>query len=155
VFYGAQRFDVVHDRRAHVEAEHRREIRRFDSRISAFAFERFDQSRFFAADVGPGAAMDVNIDTEPGAENVTPKEIVFARFFNGALEDFRAFREFASYVNVGRARIQRETRDQDSFKQLMRIFVDDVAILERTGFGFIRVAGSIKKARSNWTAFAA
>ena len=111
-----KRFDVVHDRRAHVEAEHGREIGRFDSGITAFAFKRFNQSSFFAADVSARPAMDVNFNIEAGAENIASKEIMFARLFDGAFEDFRAFRKFASYVNVGRARIQRETGDQDSFE---------------------------------------
>src|SRR5436309_3329822 len=89
--------------------------------------------------------MDVNFDVKSGAENVMPKEIVFARFVNGAREDFRAFREFASYINIGRACIQCEARDQDSFEQLMGVFVDDVAVLERAWLRFIRVADQIDR----------
>src|SRR5437762_112256 len=99
--------------------------------ITAFSFERFNQSSFFAADVSARPAMDVNFNIEAGAENIASKEIMFARLFDGAFEDFRAFRKFASCVNVGCARIQRETGDQDSFEQLMGIFVDDVTVLKR------------------------
>ena len=106
----------------HVEAEHRREIRRLDPRIGALAFERFDQAGFFAADVGAGAAMNVNLDIESGAENIFAEEIFGARFFDCALEDFRAFREFASYIDVGGVRVERETGDEHALEQLMRIF---------------------------------
>ena len=101
VLHVAERFDVVHDRRAHVETEHRREIRRLDPRIGALAFERFDQAGFFAADVGAGAAMDVDLDVEAGAENVFAEEILRARFFDRAFQDLRAFGKFAADVDVG------------------------------------------------------
>ena len=74
VLHVAERLDVVHDRRAHVEPEHGRKIGRLDPRISALAFERFDQPGFFAADVSAGAAMDVNLDVEAGAEDVLPRK---------------------------------------------------------------------------------
>ena len=61
VLHVAERLDVVHDGRAHVEAEHRREIRRLDARIGALAFERFDQAGLLAADVSARAAMDVDL----------------------------------------------------------------------------------------------
>ena len=35
--------------------------------------------------------------------------------------------------------IEGETGDQDAFEQLMRILVDDVAVLKGPGLGFIRV----------------
>ena len=89
--------------------------------------------------------MDVNFDIESRSENVTPKEIVFACFFNCAFEDFRAFPKFASYVNIGGARIQCEARDQDSFEQLMGVFVDDVAVLERAWLRFICIADQIDR----------
>ena len=78
----AERLDVVDDRRAHVETEHGREIRRLDARIGALAFERLDQAGLFAADVGARAAMNVDLGVESGAEDVLPEKIVFARFFD-------------------------------------------------------------------------
>ncbi len=60
--------------------------------------------------------MDVNLHIKSGAENVAPKEIVLARFFDGVFKDFRALREFTSYVDIGCAGIQGETGDQDAFQ---------------------------------------
>ena len=141
----AKRLDVIHDCRAHIETKNGREIRWFDPGITPFALQRFDQPGFFATNISARAAIDVNLYIESGAEDVTPKEIMFACFFDGAFEDLRALRKFASYINVGRTRIQRETRDQDSFEQLMRVLVDDVAVLKRAWFGFIRVADQIDR----------
>ena len=53
--------------------------------------------------------MNVNLDVKSRAQNIFPKEIVPARFFDGAFEDSRALREFASYVDVSGARVQRVT----------------------------------------------
>src|SRR6266436_7663894 len=68
-----------------------------------------------------------------------------ARLFDGTFENFRALWEFASYIDVGRARIKGITRNQNSFEQLVRIFVNDVAILESARLGFIRVANQIDR----------
>src|SRR5262249_5003538 len=54
VLHVAERLDVVDDRRALVEAEHGREIRRLDARVRALALERLDQTGFLAADVSAG-----------------------------------------------------------------------------------------------------
>src|SRR5205085_567601 len=101
VLYVAKRLDVVDDRWTHVEAEDRGKIRRLDPRIGAFAFERFDQPGFFAANVSACAAVNVNLDVESGAEHVAPEKVFLARFLDGALEDFRAFGKLAADVDVG------------------------------------------------------
>src|SRR5205807_10528534 len=100
VFHRAQRLDVVHDCRTHVESEHGRKVRRLDPWISTFAFERFDQAGFFAANISAGPTVNVYIDIEPGAENVFAEKVVLARLFDRAFEDLRAFRKLASYIYV-------------------------------------------------------
>src|SRR5204863_3012810 len=87
VFHVAKRLHVVDDRWAHVETQHSREIRRLDSRITAFAFQRFDQPGLFATNISTCSAVNVNLDIESRPENVFAKKIVFTRFFYGAFED--------------------------------------------------------------------
>ena len=79
VLHGAERLDVVDDGRAHVEAEHRREIRRLDARIGPLAFERFDEAGFLAANVSARAAMNVDFQIVAGAEDVLAEEILRPR----------------------------------------------------------------------------
>ena len=74
-----------------------------------------------------------------------PRKLCCARFFDRAFEDFRAFGEFAADIDVGGVRIERETGDQHALDQLMRIFVNDVAILERARLGFVGVADQIDR----------
>jgi hypothetical protein len=116
MFHVAKRFHVIDDGWAHVETQHCREIGRLDSWIAAFALQRFDQAGLFAADISARPTMNVNLRVKPGGKNVLPKKIVFARFFNSTFEDFRAFWEFTSDIDVGCARIQCEAGDQNSLQ---------------------------------------
>src|SRR4029077_15551253 len=141
----AKRLDIVHDRWAHVETEHRREIRRLVPRINALAFERFNQAGFFSANVSARAPLDTKLHIKPCAEDILSQKVVFPRLFDGTFEDLRSFREFASVIDVGGARVEGETRDQNPFKQLVWIFVDYVAVLERARLRFIRVADQIDR----------
>ena len=141
----AERLDIVHDRGTHVETEHRREIGRLYPWITALAFERFNQAGFFSANVSARAAMNINLRVKPCAEDILSQKVVFSRFFNGTFEDLRTFGKFASDIDVGRASVERETRDQNPFEQLVWIFVDNVAVLERARLRFIRVADQIDR----------
>src|SRR5258708_11233068 len=82
VLYVTQGLDVVHNRRALIETEYCRKIRRLDSRIRTLAFERFDQSRFLAANVSSRAAMDVDFATIGGAANACSHAIMLTCFFD-------------------------------------------------------------------------
>ncbi len=75
---------------AHVEAEHGGEVGRLDARVGALALERFDEAGFLAADVGAGAAMDVDLEIVAGAEDVLAEEILGLGLGDGFLEDFCA-----------------------------------------------------------------
>ena len=61
--------DVVDQRRPAVEALDRRE-RRLQPRVAALAFERVEQRRLLAADVGAGAAVDDQLEVAVAAEDV-------------------------------------------------------------------------------------
>src|ERR1700738_2477868 len=89
--------------------------------------------------------MNVNIDIESGAENVFAEKHVLARLFDRAFEDLRAFGELASYIYVRGAGIEGETGDGDPFQQLMRVLMDDVAVLKRARLGFVRVANQVDR----------
>ena len=145
VLHVAKRFHVVDDGRAHVEPERRREIRRLDSRVGTLAFERFDQAGFLAADVGARAAVDVDFHVEAGAQHVLAEEIVGARLFDRPLDDQRRFREFLADVDVGRLRPDRVGRDHHALDELVRVLVENVAVLECPRLGFIAVADQINR----------
>ena len=141
----AEGFHVVHDGRAHVEAERRREIRGLDARVGALAFEGFDEAGLFTADVGACTAMHVDLAVETGAEDVLAEEAFFVRLCDGLLKDLRRVREFFADVDVGQLGTHSEAGDRHAFDQLMRILMHDVPVLEGAGFGFVRVADEIDR----------
>src|SRR5690606_14137830 len=55
------RLDVVHGRRAAIEAGARRE-RRLQTRLALLAFKRLQQGRLFAADISARAVVDVDVE---------------------------------------------------------------------------------------------
>ena len=89
--------------------------------------------------------MNVNIEIEAGTENVFAEKLLLPCFRDRALEDLCAFGKFASYIYVRCPRVQGETRDRDPLQELMRIVVDDVAVLERARLRFVRVANQIDR----------
>ena len=70
---------------------------------------------------------------------------MLARLFDRAFEDLRAFRKLASYIYVRRPGIEGETGDGDAFQQLVRILMNNVAVLERARLGFVRVTNQVDR----------
>ena len=65
----AERLDVVHDGRLAEQADLDRE-RRLVARLAALALDRLEERRLLAADVGAGAAPELDVEGEAGAEDV-------------------------------------------------------------------------------------
>jgi hypothetical protein len=61
------------------------------------------------------------------------EEIPRARFSQRLVQQLRALRHFATDVDVGELHVVREARDDHALDDLMRVFVDDPAVLERAG----------------------
>ena len=141
----AERLDVVDDGRAHPQTKHGWKIRRLDTRIRTLAFERFDEAGFFAADVSTSATMNVHLQIETGAENIFAEETFRARFFQRCVQNLCAFGHFAADVDVSELHVVREARNDHALDELMRIFVDDLTILESARLGFIGVADEINR----------
>src|SRR5205085_7663310 len=96
-----ERLNVIHDGRTHVEAQCCGEVRWFDPRIGALAFERFDQSRFLTTNVGTGAAMNEDFDIKLRPQNILTQKPLLPRFLDCVLEDFRALGKFSPYIYIG------------------------------------------------------
>ena len=73
-----QRLDVVDDRRLAEQPDLDRE-RRLVARLAALALDRLEQRRLLAADVGAGAAADLDVEVEAGAEDVAAEQAGRAR----------------------------------------------------------------------------
>ena len=121
------RLDVVHGRRAAVEADIGRE-RRLQARLALLALEALEQRRFLAADIGAGAVVDDDVEVPPalvaGAQEPRIVAFVDCRLERLALADV-----FAADVDVGVVGAHREAGDDAALDQRMRIVAHDVAVL--------------------------
>ena len=141
----AERLHVVDDGGAHVEAESGREVGRFDARVGAFAFEALNQAGFLTANIGAGAAVYVNLQIVSAAEDILAEVALGTRLGKGGVDDLRAFGEFAADINVGEVHVVRPAGNDHAFDELVRILVNDLLVLERARFGFVRVANEINR----------
>ena len=89
--------------------------------------------------------MHVHLQIVAGAENVFAEEIFRAGFLERLIQNLRAFGHFAANINVSQLHVIREAGDDHALDELMRILVDDLAILEGAGLGFVRVADQINR----------
>ena len=90
---------IVDIGRLAVDAKARRE-RRLEARLALLAFDRFDQRRFLAADIGAVAMVRVEVEAEAGAEQVFAEEARRARLVQRLLEEDVVFPDFAVDVVV-------------------------------------------------------
>ena len=141
----AQGLHIVDDGRALVQAEHGRKIRRLDSRVRAFALQRLDHARLLAANVGAGAAVDVDLARIAGTENVRPDQVLCARLGDGLFENPRPFRKLAADVDIRLHHLVGPAGDHDPLDQLVRILVDDVPVLEGPRLGLVGVDDEVDR----------
>src|SRR5437867_12059565 len=93
--------------------------------------------------------MNEHFDVKLATEDILTQKLVLLRLLDCVLENFRAFGKFTSYIYVSGMDIEGVTGDQDAFEQLMRVLVNNVAVLERAGFRFVRVANQIHRLLSS------
>src|SRR5205807_9633908 len=125
----AQRLDVVDGGRLAVETDHRRE-RRLVARLRALAFERLEERGLLARFVCAGAAMDVDVAVEPGAEDVLAQQSARVRLVYGAFENLLHMEEFASYIDVGDFRSDGVAADGAPLDEEVRIALHQQVVLE-------------------------
>ena len=139
VLHMADRLHIVHDGRLHVEAKHGWKIRWLDAGVGAFALEGFQKAGFLAANVGAGTLVHIDVEVEAGAEDVFSEKTFGAGFLDGVPNDLGRFGKFAADVDVGEVDIRGEGGDGEAFDELVRVLVEDVAVLECAGLGFVAV----------------
>ena len=90
----------------------------------------FEQAQIYSRNPMVYAAMDVNIEVVTRAENVFAEKVFGPRLGQGAVQDTRALGKFAANIDVGQLDIIGEAGEDHPLDELMRILVDDLAILE-------------------------
>ena len=120
--------------------------RRLDPRPGPFAFQAFDQARFFAADVCRRAAMQENIERKVAAENVLAEIACRVALVDRRLQPIPAQRVFEAQIKVGRRRPGREAAEDDPFDHLMRIVFHQDAVIERARLALVGVDAHVDRA---------
>ena len=83
--------------------------------------------------------VDIDVEVESGAEDVFSEKTFVACFLDGVPNDLGRFGEFAADVYVGEVDIGREGGNGKAFDELVRILVEDVAVLECARLGFVGI----------------
>src|SRR6266436_1153077 len=95
---GTESFNVIDDGRAAVETHDSREGR-LDAWITAFAFERFHQSRFFTTFISAGAGMNQQIVIEAGVANIFAEITALVRLFECGFHEIEHVAIFAANID--------------------------------------------------------
>ena len=138
-------FDIVDGGRAAVEAGIGRE-RRLEARLPLLAFQAFQQGGFLAADIGAGAAVDVDIEVPARAAGVAADQPGGIGLLDRGLQALGLAVEFAADIDIRRVGAHCETGDQAAFDQLVRIVAHDVPVLAGAGLGFVGIDDQIVRA---------
>ena len=132
-------FDVVQDRRFLPEPLERRE-RRTRTRHAAFALDRAHQSGFFAAYEGPRSLVDVDVEVEPGSEDVLSEQAVVPRLPDGDAQAANGERIFGPGVDVALVRVDGAGRDDHPLENGVGVGLEHAAVHERAGVALVGIA---------------
>src|SRR5690606_36615891 len=91
--------DIVDRGRTAVEAARRREGR-LEARLALLAFETFEQRRLFAADIGAGAAMQIDVVVEPRSAGVAADQAGLVRLVDRVLQMLGLAEKFTADIDV-------------------------------------------------------
>ena len=134
--------DVVQQRRLVPQAALGRE-RRTRTRFAAVAFDRGQQRRFFAADEGPGAHADFQVEVESGPENVLAQQPVVASLFDGRFQSLDRQADTRPARRRSPVRHRWSPRRSPCLRSPRGDRPPDAAVHERAGIAFVGVADDI------------
>ena len=132
VAHPVEGLDIVAQRRPAKEPDLRREGRPLP-RQPALALDAFEHRRLFAADIGAGAAAQVNAGVRRQSCCVDRGDLAF--------EDRLALRVFVAQVDVNLGRLDHPGGDQHAFEHAVRVGFEKVTVLEGAGLALVGVDG--------------
>ncbi len=92
----------------------------FEARLTLLAFEAFEQSRFFTADISASAVGDINVHI-PAALVVLAEKAGFVALVDCSLKRLTLTHELAANINISGVYAHRATGNHAAFDQRMRI----------------------------------
>src|SRR5580692_1947842 len=97
------RLDIVDRRRASIKPDSRRK-RRLEARLALFAFEALQEPGLLAADIGAGAAVQIDVVIVAGAAGILADQPRRIGLLYRGLETLRLVVELAADIDVAGAR---------------------------------------------------
>ena len=144
VCHAAQGFHVV-DNCGLAEQTFDRRKRRLNTRPCSLAFQTFDQTGFFTADVCTSTTMQHNIQIEACALDVLAQQTCCVTFLDRGIQSSIAAAILIAKVEIGVVGFDRMAGNHDAFDQLMRILFHQDSIVEGSRFAFIGVDAQINR----------
>ena len=135
-------FGVVDGGRLAVEAETGRK-RRLVARLPLFAFQRFQQRRFFAANIRAVAVVVKQVKRKAAVQNVVAQIARAARLLHLALHVLVDLPDFAVDVVVAAHRAHNVARENHPLNQLVGVAAHNVAVFKSAGLALVAVAHQI------------
>ena len=140
VRHGAKSFHVVDQGRMPQVAVLGREWRA-DARRAALAFERLDQRRLLAADVGTSADVNGDVEIETGLpQDVGAQQLLRAPALQNGLQGLQQVAVFTPQVKKTAARAQHVGGDGHALEHRVSLSAQQHAVLEGAGFTFVGIA---------------
>ncbi len=130
-------FHVVDRGRAAVEARAGREWR-LQARLALLAFQALQEGGLFAADVGPGAVVDIDVEI-PAVDVVLADQLGLVGLLDRGLHDLALTHVFAADVDVAGVGLHREAGDQAPLDEQVRVMPHDLAVLAGARLGLVGV----------------
>ena len=87
--------------------------------------------------------MDVDVEIEARAEDVFAEEALCFCLLDRFPNNLRSLRKFAADVDIGEVNVCGDGSDGEALEELVRILVEDVAILERARLRLITIDNDI------------
>ena len=116
-------------------------------RLAGMAFDRLDQGRLFAADVGPRPAADGDAERPAAAENVVAQQPALFGLGDGVFEDFDGQRILVADVDESFAGADGVGADEHAFEDGVRIAFQHRAVHVGAGLAFVGVADDVFQRR--------
>ena len=143
----SNRFDIVHRGRAAIETGIGREWR-LQARLAFLAFEAFQKGRFLAADIGPCAMVDIEIEI-PAILVVLADQAGLIGFLDGRLQRLAFGDILTAQIDVAGMRAHRIGGHHAAFDQKVRIVTHDLAVLAGARLGLVCIDDKIVRTVTN------
>ena len=112
-------------------------------RVGALALEGVEQRRRLAADVAPGALVQVDVEGEARAEDVPAEVAALARLGERPLERRRAAVVLGAQEDVAGVGLERVAGQSHTLYQKVRVALEQVAVLEAARLHLVAVADHV------------